>query len=299
MRLIAILLIGLLFSPALIAQGTPKTVANDLLAADRAFSKAAAGKTPVEAISSMFAADVINPIPGGFAEGPAKAIEALRAYPDNLSGEVEWKPVRAGVSGDGLHGFTWGYMTLTKPDKTKLPLKYLAYWVKGTEGWRVVSYKRRIRAEGNVSTSSMAPSLPDQLVPPVTDPAVIAKHRDSLAAAEKNFSDEAQKIGIGPAFEKNGSVDAMNMGGPNDPAFVIGNVAIGQSVGGGSPAGASPVSWAADHKTIVASSGDFGITFGFIKPNAPGADGKPAPSTPFTTIWRRANAAGVWKYIAE
>jgi hypothetical protein len=89
----------------------------------------------------------------------------------------------------------------------------------------------------------------------------------------------------------------MNMGGPDDAAFVIGAEAIGKSVGAGQPTDSSPVTWPAE-SAIVASSGDLGITIGYIRPKA--AAGGPAPAPiPFFTIWRRANPSAPWRYIAE
>jgi hypothetical protein len=114
-------------------------------------------------------------------------------------------------------------------------------------------------------------------------------------AAEKAFSDEAQKIGIGAAFAKHGSADAMNMGGPKEPGFVIGAEAIGRAVGAGNPPDGSSVEWSAD-RVLVASSGDFGVTFGMIRFHKP-EPGRPA-AVPFFTIWRR-DGAGPWRYIAE
>jgi hypothetical protein len=88
------------------------------------------------------------------------------------------------------------------------------------------------------------------------------------------------------------------MGGPNDAAFVIGSEAIGKAVGAGQPANGSSVSWSAE-SVIVASSGDLGVTIGYIRPNAPaGASPAPAP-IPFFTVWRRASATAPWRYIAE
>ena len=74
-----------------------------------------------------------------------------------------------------------------------------------------------------VPLTMMPPSLPIRMVAPTTDTAVIGKYRDSLAAAERSFSDEAQKVGLGAAFEKFGHADAINMGGPKDVAFVVGS----------------------------------------------------------------------------
>lgn len=203
--------------------------------------------------------------------------------------------MRGGVSADGLHGFTFGYMTLQKPDETQVPMRYLSYWIKKADGWRVAALNRRVRAAGDVSLELMPPVLPPRLVPPVTDPAIIAAARKSLQDAERAFSDEAQTIGIGPAFGKFGRDDAMNMGGANEAAFVIGAAAIGRAVSGGEPPSPSPVSWKAD-TTLVASSGDLGVNFGVIRLNKP-VEGR-GPFA-FFTIWWRASPSEPWRYIAE
>jgi hypothetical protein len=58
------------------------------------------------------------------------------------------------------------------------------------------------------------------------------------------------------------------------------------------------VAWAPDEGSIVASSGDLGVTFGFIRQNTPPPAGQPS-AIPFITIWRRASTADPWRYIAE
>ena len=271
----------------------PQQALKELLDADRAFSTQGAGLLVIESIPRMFAADVIVPAPGNrFADGRDNAIEAMRANPDNLTAKATWAPVRGGISADGQHGFTFGFMTLTRADGSTLPLKYLAYWIKGKDGWRVAAYKRRQRAAGDVSTAPMAPSLPARIVPKTTQAS--ADVVESLKRAEAEFSATAQKIGIGEAFTQFGHADAMNMGGPDAAGFVIGSPEIGRSVGAGSAPGTSPVVWGAD-RAIVSPAGDLGITFGMIrskeKPDAPG--------NPFFTIWRRADPSQPWKYIAE
>ena len=111
----------------------------------------------------------------------------------------------------------------------------------------------------------LAPALPATLVKPSGDATLREQYRVSLEQAEKAFSDEAQTIGIGPAFAKHGSADAVNMGGPNMAAFIVGSEAIGKNVGAGGPVNESRVTWAADYAVLVASSGDFGATMGMIK----------------------------------
>ena len=277
---------------------SPQAAVDELLTTDRLFSAASAKTDLVAGLSAMFAPDVMMPLPSGrFAMTATEAAEALRANPDNAGARVEWTPIRGGISADGEHGFTFGYMTLHRADSTRTPLKYLSYWIKRPEGWRVVAYRRGRSPAGSVALDLLSPSLPARLVTPTRDSSVIRRFMKSLADAESHFSDRAQVIGLGAAFAEQGSTDAVNMGGPGSAQFVMGAEAIGRVIGEGTPTTSSPVTWSAD-RTMVASSGDLGITFGLIRPNAPQA-GAPATGFPFFTIWRRSNPNEPWRYIAE
>jgi hypothetical protein len=162
----------------------------------------------------------------------------------------------------------------------------------------VAVYKRVLADEAPAARDVTAPALPAALVEPTTDAATMTRHKASLEAAEKAFSDEAQTIGLGPAFAKHGSADAVNVGPRSSPTFVFGAAAIGKAVGAGSEGKPSPVAWAADEGALVASSGDLGVTFGYIRQNAP-SEGTPSGGVPFITVWRRANPNAPWRYIAE
>ncbi len=305
--LIAAIMVGVMSaacnpSTSLPSSQSPQDLVDELLAADRAASGASAATTVVPGLTAMFTQDVVMPAPGvGFAQGLAAAADALSANADNASASVDWTPIRGGVSADGLHGFTFGFMTLHLSDGSTTPLKYLAYWVKRDGRWQVAAYKRRRRAPGDVSPALMAAALPAQVVPASTDRPALDAIEQGLVAAEQGFSDDAQRIGLGPAFAKHGSADAMNMGGPDDAAFVIGADAISRSVTEGQPFDASPFNWSAE-SVIVASSGDLGVTIGYIRLNqAPGASAEdPVPEPfPFFTIWRRENPTAPWRYVAE
>jgi hypothetical protein len=284
---------------------TPQQIADELLAADREFS-AASGKTDlVSGLSAMFAADVAMPTPTGIAYGSQKAIEALRANPANAGAKVVWTPARVGLSSDGRHGYTAGFMTVTRADGAVQHAKYMTYWEKQGAGWRALAYKR---APAQVAAPQIALGrvLPQKITTAAADAATIDRYRESLAEAERSFSRDAQTMGIGAAFKLYGSPHAANFGGPDVPTFVFGNDAIGAAVGAGSPPNTSPVSWGPE-KTIIAASGDFGVTIGYIVRNAPAAassgssrqDGKIPPGQPFFTIWRRGSADAPWRYIAE
>lgn len=281
------------------AQPSPRSEGDTLLTAEKAFAAGAATTDAVTALTAMFAPDVIMPgPPGTLHRGLAAVTASLRANPDNLEGRVEWAPIRLGLSADGQHGFTFGFMSLRKKDGSTLPLKYMAYWVKGASGWRVAGYKRARRPEGEVAMTLMTPVLPAALVPATSNEAHLEALRQNLSAAERAFSDEAQRVGLGAAFTKWGSATAVNMGGPTSAGYVVGAAAIGRSVGAGAPGSTSPVEWSTA-VALVASSGDLGISFGYIRPNGKPSEGAPPNGTPFFTIWHRPSATAPWRYIAE
>ncbi len=278
---------------------TPARAADELLAADRAFSARAARVPLVDGLTAMFAPDVIVPgPPARLYRGIDEVTMLLRASPD-ADARASWTPIRAGLSADLQHGFTFGFMTLTHADGRTVPMKYMAYWVKFPEGWRVAGYKRARRPEGEVSLAAMAPLVPAATVPPRLETTWLDGLRASLADAERAFSNEAQAIGLGPAFVKYGQPTAVNIGGPDHPSYVVGPEAIGQLVGRGQPPGtASPVEWSTE-VALVASSGDLGVSFGFIRPNVAPSGNAPPQGQPFFTIWSRSAPDAPWRYIAE
>src|SRR5689334_1892469 len=181
---------------------------DSLIAADRAFADAAKDKELVDGLLPMFDAETIMPSPGGFVTGPEAIAAALKANPANAGAKASWTPVRGGISADGQHGFTIGFMTITADGKPARNAKYVAYWIKRPAGWRVAVYKRAPRPDGDVSLDLMPPSLPEQALKPATEPATLAAYKASLDKAERDFSDLSLKIGIGPAFVRNGRADA-------------------------------------------------------------------------------------------
>ena len=295
MRLLAIALT--LYATAPLAGQTPADVADELLAADRAFSAAAHEDDLLAALSVMFSENVILPAPGGtFLHGSDAALKALRSNPANVEAGASWEPVRAGVSADGRHGFTFGYMAVERADSTPARFKYMTYWEHEPGGWQARAWKRAPFEGAVVAEEPMAPALPPSLVATEADPQVLRAHEESLAEAERAFSRDAQSIGLGPAFARYGRPDAVNMGSRNGP-YLVGAEAIGRMVGEGEPPNASSVSWGPDEAVIVASSGDLGITFGRIRPNDPAA--ADSPPFPFFTIWRRDAPGDPWRYVAE
>lgn len=273
----------------------PASAAQALLAADRGFSAGGAGLVASEAIGAMLHGDVEMRAAGGFAVGREAVMARLRSAPYNIEGRAQWTPTRGGISADGLHGFTAGWLTLTRPDGTRGDYKYIAYWMRTPAGWRARLYRIAPRAAGAVSRDLVL-SLPPRMVAASSDSALIRRHAAGIDSAERAFSAEAGRIGLGPAFTKYGAPEAINMGGPEDPGFVVGPVAIGKAVGQGEAPGGSKLTWAPEH-VLAASSGDLGATVGYI--DIPAAGARPAARVPFFTIWRRDGVRDAWRYVAE
>ena len=287
-RMIVLACLVAIAAPA--ASQEPRTLASELIAADRSFSNAGAKANIVDAISAMMTENAVMPTPTlDFAIGKSAIVEALKSNPANASATAEWSPIRAGISADGTQGFTYGFMFIHDAGKADRRAKYLAYWVKRPEGWRVAFYKRAGSADGDITTR-VDPALPSEMVAP--DPQRLQDNLVSLKAAEQAFSDRAQEIGVGPAFAEFGSEDAMNMGSGSD--FTFGNTAIAKAVGEGNTA---PITWGPDKGALVATSGDLGVTWGFIRAKEPKA-GEPA-AFPFFTVWRKAAPDQPWRYVAE
>ena len=113
-------------APATSAGPDPAQAVEGLLLADRTFSTVSADVDLVSGLTAMFDEDVIMAVPGQpFARGKAAARAALESNASNLESRASWTPVRGGISADGLHGFTLGYMSTTRADGSTVPGKYL------------------------------------------------------------------------------------------------------------------------------------------------------------------------------
>lgn len=281
----------------------PATIAGALIAADRSHAAAARTRPLRAALDAMFADGVMMPAPRGqILNGKAAVLDAIAATPDSTA-RGSWTPIRVGLSSDGLHGFTLGFMVTTRADGGRSQFKYLAYWVRDSVGsnapWRVAAWRRRaIDSSVAIDSTVLPPILPARLQVPRRGAALFTTLRKGLIEAEAGFSNEAQRVGVGAAFAALGTEESLNVGSVNEGRFTRGAIAIARAVAGGQALDApSTIVWSAD-TALVASSGDLGITFGVIRPKGVPA-GQPAPGTSFFTIWRRASPTAPWRYIAE
>ena len=276
-----------LAAPAAARPADPKAAVKELLAADLTFSVGAAkAADPVAGISAMFDREVVMPSPKGHAVGRDAVIALFQENPSYKEGIVSWSPIRGGISADGTHGFTYGFLTVSAGDPARRERKYLSYWIKRPEGWRVVAYRQQVRPAGEVSKEMLPPSLPEF----ATEPGQVSTaHQHSVAAAEKAFSDRAQIVGLKKAFGEYGRPDAMNMYG--GAGFAYGLDAV---VAGFKEEGPAKIHWSTE-RSFAAPSGDLAVSIGTIKPNDPKEGGGFA----FFTVWRRDGPDKPWRYVAE
>jgi ketosteroid isomerase-like protein len=279
----------LLAATAIVIAAAPASASTkayqELLAADRAWSARATTQNAVDGLAAMFDEKAVM-ISGGmpdFVRGREAIRARLAARPENATAKAEWAPVSGGISADGTHGYTYGALTLRPADAAPVHQKYLAYWVKRPAGWRVFAYKRAGRRE--TGPLKIAPALIG-----------VGRHGagagPQMAASEKAFSDEAQRIGLRAAFKRWGRAESVNIGA--EDAVAVGAEAIGDGVAGPEPT--SSVTWAADEH-VIAGSGDMGLTYGLLHLNAP-QPGQPA-FIPFFTVWARPKPGDPWRYVAE
>jgi ketosteroid isomerase-like protein len=272
------------------ARQSPVAVLDELLAAERSLSDAAARLTPAEGIASLIGEGGVLMTPKGPVRGPEAALTSLRANPANAGKSASWHAIRGGISADGQQGFTLGYLDIEGGEPARAHRRYLAYWVRGAAGWPVAALKQTLRADNETLLPIQQPALPARMVR--LDPRRTPAHAQSLTAAEKAFSDRAQQVGNRQAFQEFGRPDAIHIFGPT--GFRIGL----QTIGAAPEGAASPpqVNWSAN-EVVVASSGDLGVSIGEIRQNKAGAG--PAAPNPFFTIWRRDDGTKPWRYIAE
>lgn len=272
----------------------PRVAAAELFSVDSAFSAQAGAKGVTDALADMFADDVVMGAGREHTFGKTASLAALRTNPENATTRMSWTPLRAGISSDGLHGFTQGYVTMVRAGGAKTDGKYLGYWVKGPLGWRLAVYKRAPRPLGDVSLVPAPNSLPQ---PGLRrgDIAQVARYLQEVRDAEAAFSADAGTMGMGPAFLKWGATDAMNLGA--GPEWARGPAAISQVVAGFVQPGRR-TSWGAD-TSIVAATGDLGVTIGHITQSWPDSAGKAPVRFPFFTVWKRARPGEPWRYVAE
>ena len=268
-----------------------------LLDADRAYSAASAGTTLVEGETAMFADDGYYFAPAGLWQGPAAIRAGLARSATNRVASFVWTPVRADVSADGQHGYTYGYSRLIVPGfPAPFNGKYHAYWERNDAGeWKVMAYKRVLSTpdeiEYVVPAGFETPAYHHYRVFPNSDPAATLA---DVFATDRAFSDVSASAGAGAAFGQFVAPDGAIVGplatfsfGPSEAAAIYEGLAPGQLVW-------EPI------VGDVAASGDLAFTIGageFRELLPDGTLGAPLPAG-YISIWKR-QRTGEWRVVID
>lgn len=268
-----------------------REVRAELLAVDRAYAEAAKSVSLIDALVAPLAPNAVFLAPGPvFPRGPAQVRALLQATPANALSKWSWTAIRVDVSSDGMEGYTVGYTELTQPSGTVLPGRYLAYWVKQSDGtWKIEAYKRIPRAAGAVSSAPPpgfeTPDDKHRRYFPNTDAAAEA---ESAAATDRAFSDLAQIVGNSEAFARYAAPTAAQSGTSASVGWEWGRAAIAAAH---APEPLGIFSWT-PVISHAAASGDFAFTVGWVF-NASGQTlGK------YFSVWQKQNT-GEWLYVVD
>jgi len=207
---------------------------------------------------------------------------------------VEWgatrHPLVAEVSADRSHGFTAG-RTVVAGGPARHG-KYLAYWRREPEGWRVWAIV--------VNPSPAAPDVPPDsgAVRPAGREVSAAGEAsaDALEAADSAFSARSETAGVAPAFREFAEPGALALLGAGH-GMVWGDSAIGAYFGSAIPP-SDGLTWV-PRIAHLAPSGDLGFTIGdAVYRHSPPGGPEQRFYTKYLTVWRR-QPDGRWRYAAD
>lgn len=249
-----------------------------LRAADSAHAAAVQAHGVVHGLPSAFADDVY------FLREGADVVHGLQAVRADLPGSplagaaLAWTTLRADVSADARHGYTYGGGTFTAADGTQRFSRTMAYWRNEGGAWKVAAFVVNL------------PGRPAQPLPAgfvAQDPTPIrgAADVEEVMQADRDFS--AQSVAHGPAaaFRDWAAADGILLGGPFYGPQALYDV---MRPGGGSLVW-GPVAGG------IAPSGDLGFTVGVARSTAD--DGTRGYSK-YLTVWRR-QPGGHWRFVAD
>ncbi|MEP6730418.1 MAG: DUF4440 domain-containing protein [bacterium] len=281
---------------ALLAPSSDAEAAHDeLLRADLARADSVVRLGFAEGITSNFARDVLY-LRGGLPilRGKFAARAVISAESLGTGAAVRWQPVRAETSVDRSSGFTYGY-TIYGVAQSGAPAlrvdRYIAFWRKEAEGWRIAAY-----AETYGSPPSQI-TLPEVATDSVLADVPMSRRRgalDDMREADVAFSRDATKFGTGAAFGRYAAESAQIFSGPGE--FITGPGAITDSFG--PPDRKSSLVWHPVEGEI-SKNGDLGFTVGNAVFNGEREDGAPIVRySKYLTVWKR-QRDGSWRYVVD
>ena len=281
---------------ALLAPSSDAEAAHDeLLLADLGRADSVARLGLAEGLTRNFASDVLY-LRGGLPILRGRLASRLVIAAESLgsSASVRWQPVRAEASKDRKSGYTYGY-TIYGVAQAGAPSlrvdRYIAYWRKESDGWRIAAYAETYGAP------PAALALPRAAMNSVVADIPMPSRRsalDVLRSADMDFSRDASRFGTGEAFGRYAAEGAQIFSAPGE--FITGPEAITESFG--PPGRKGSLVWHPVEGEI-SKSGDLGFTVGNAVFNGERDDGAAVVRySKYLTVWKL-QKDGSWRYVVD
>lgn len=246
-------------------------------------------------LTSAFAKDVLY-LRGGLPilRSRAAALAVVSAEPVGATTAVRWQPVRAETSADRESGFSYGFAIYghgTAGAPTLRVDRYIAFWRKEPEGWRIVAYAETYGSPPPVL------SLPRGVADSVLADVGMSRRRgavDELRVADEDFSRAATSLGPGAAFGRFAAQDAQMFSPTGE--FITGPTAITGSFGPATE-GTSLVWHPVEGE--ASKAGDLGFTVGNAVFTGVREDAAPVVRySKYLTVWKR-QRDGTWRFVVD
>jgi len=247
--------------------------AQEVVAAELAFSARAQLIDPKDAFLEFFSNDAIM-----FRPDPFSALDRLKNSPA-WGVNLQWWPAEVGVSVDGKLAYSTGPVENRSTLASKEPDSYGTYfsiWRKsGTGKWEVI-------ADLGTDTPTLVSPREQKVLLRLPEAGLKSAPAPSLITIDQEYATAANQ-GLGKALASIATAQ-YRLHLPVGYPLIGAQAAIPHLQSG-------PCSWAAKGE-MVASSGDFGATYGS------GDGGYIAGHFGYLRVWRR-NISGQWQLMAE
>jgi ketosteroid isomerase-like protein len=264
----------------------------ELVAAESTLSTVAARDGLAAGLKAAIADDALLLVDG---EPVIAGRAAIHAHLARAGGErrVAWSTLRADVSSDGTHGYTFGRLAeRATPADTAVHGRYLAYWTRGGDGWRLLVFLPRTGASAQDTVPAGFGTPPGGRLGAVRTP---APAESVLLDADAAFAARSVEAGVATAFAEYAAETAVIPTGRG--GILWGPAAIRAYYTENVPP-SDGLTWI-PRIARVAPGGDFGFTIGDGTYRHVPAGGAPQHSyTKYLSVWRR-QPDGSWRYLAD
>lgn len=255
-----------------------------LVNAERGFASMAAERGTQEAFLANLADDAVV-----FRPGPVAAKPWVEAHPFAAGALLSWGPIEAEIAGSGDLGYTtgpWEYRPKGASDDPVAFGFYVTLWKKQADGaWKAVL---------DTGTSTEKPDKPfDPWKAPMhlrtpVKPMSADEARKGIEAADREFARLYAAKGPAKALDAFLADDGRYHRDGSFPRVSKKSILAGVQPDG------FPLAWRTE-KVDVASSGDFGYSYGYVDATRNGETGTYAM---YVKIWRR-EQNGAWRIVLD